>query len=438
MRRSTVVRFASLSLFLSYSATAQNPFGKSFEGDGTYYAFGGEKQGHCSLGISGALSAPWTSGVSSFVALNNPQYTNSQLCGLCVQLTGLGPGIGQTPVPSSPQYALIADECPECKKGDLDIASNGDGRWRIKWNPVQCGVGDSTFRYSFQGSNQYYAKVSVTNARVPVQKMMINIAGSSAMMTRSIDNYFIFVSGTKFSFPISVTLTSILGDVVTDSIPVQDITSSDPVTGTAQFPLKADLPAVSPSEKPHVESASPVEAIGRPVLTRPVTPSAAVGSTAIGSTPPSSNCQSSVNKYSQCGGLGGQCGTKDAPCVDARWPGACCSTGFACTRINSYWHQCNRATSSGSIEAADGVSQINDYAQCGGLAAISSNVPTGVILVDGPWINTTCSSGFVCVRYDPHFYQCSDFPYLTEAAANVESVGASETDVTLNSATCQA
>lgn len=29
----------------------------------------------------------------------------------------------------------------------------------IQWTPVQCAVGDTSFVYSFQGSNPYYIKL---------------------------------------------------------------------------------------------------------------------------------------------------------------------------------------------------------------------------------------------------------------------------------------
>ena len=53
--------------------------------------------------------------------------------------------------------------------GALDQASVGDGRWGIAWTPVQCPVGTgrntSHFFYSFQGSNPWYLKLQVANAR---------------------------------------------------------------------------------------------------------------------------------------------------------------------------------------------------------------------------------------------------------------------------------
>lgn len=69
------------------------------------------------------------------------------------------------PIPKNEQFAIVGDLCPECKTGDLDLATTGDGRWTISWTPVQCNVGNNSFIYSFQGSNPYYLKLQVANTR---------------------------------------------------------------------------------------------------------------------------------------------------------------------------------------------------------------------------------------------------------------------------------
>lgn len=44
--------------------------------------------------------------------------------------------------------------------GDLDFASDGDGRWDISWRFVPCEAStDQTFL--FEGSHEYYWKVGV-------------------------------------------------------------------------------------------------------------------------------------------------------------------------------------------------------------------------------------------------------------------------------------
>jgi len=42
--------------------------------------------------------------------------------------------------------------CPECKKGDLDFALDGDGRWEIEWKAIGrriCFLGLALFNCDF-------------------------------------------------------------------------------------------------------------------------------------------------------------------------------------------------------------------------------------------------------------------------------------------------
>lgn len=401
-------------------------FGETAQGDGTYYGLT-NGAGHCSFQFSKSESLPWATGINSFVALNAPQYGDSSACGLCLQYKGTGSGSGGDPVSPSPQYGLIADECPECLTGSLDIAEAKDGRWGISWLPVQCQVGTSSFQYSFQGSNSYYIKMSVTNTRVPVQSVSLSIGGAYASMKRTIDNYFVLFSGNPVTFPADVQVTSILGDTVTDTINAAS-PQSPPVTGSGQFPASSTLPsvgqvsseaaqrplAVSPTLSPPTTS-GPLS--GQNASTPPPPPSAAsvIASAANVIVPnQNSNCSFSINNYQQCGGQGGNCRSRG--CTDSTWEGGCCSTGYACDRINAFWWQCNRKSTAG-VEAASGVVAIGDYEQCGGLTP-GDTTTFDVTPIDGQWANTTCSSSFVCVRWDAQFYQCSDFPYISANVAN--------------------
>lgn len=55
-------------------------------------------------------------------------------------------------------------------------------------------------------------------------------------MSKSVDNYWIVDSGT-YTFPAALTITSIFGDTVTDTVNVASPTGA--VIGKAQFPLNA-------------------------------------------------------------------------------------------------------------------------------------------------------------------------------------------------------
>ena len=61
--------------------------------------------------------------------------------------------------------SLIEDLCFVPITGDLDLAENGDGRWRIEIQAIQCPVGNGKIEYKFQGSNPWYLKLQIRNAR---------------------------------------------------------------------------------------------------------------------------------------------------------------------------------------------------------------------------------------------------------------------------------
>ena len=59
----------------------------------------------------------------------------------------------------------VLHRCPECKFGDLDQATSGDGRWNIEWYAVPCNVGSSTLVYSIVVSSYYWFSLVVSNTR---------------------------------------------------------------------------------------------------------------------------------------------------------------------------------------------------------------------------------------------------------------------------------
>ena len=34
--------------------------------------------------------------------------------------------------------AIIDNKCPECKYGDLDLGTSGNGRWPLSWKKIRC------------------------------------------------------------------------------------------------------------------------------------------------------------------------------------------------------------------------------------------------------------------------------------------------------------
>lgn len=105
--------------------------------------------------------------------MNDKQWANGSVCGMCLKYRAIGgdpPNRGTVGPSSNWTYAAVCDRCPECQYGDLDLATGldgtGDGRWYIEWLPVQCNVGDSTFKYyTTTTSNQWFAKIKVSNGR---------------------------------------------------------------------------------------------------------------------------------------------------------------------------------------------------------------------------------------------------------------------------------
>ena len=159
-----MLRFIALcAASLFFTANAQNIFGQNFVGDGTFYGDQGDQSsGNCAFGVTGAAALPWTQGLTGpkYIALDRPLYTMGPgtQCGLCIAMYAdprdLGcTTCGTTPIPPTVQYVMASNQCPECRVGDLDQASKGDGRFRINWHAVQCMVGQSTFVFGFSGSN---------------------------------------------------------------------------------------------------------------------------------------------------------------------------------------------------------------------------------------------------------------------------------------------
>ena len=422
----------------------QSLFGGSFTGDFTWY---GDQQpagqGNCGFQFSQSNALPWTTGITTFAAINQPQWQGSQACGQCFAYKDAGGGLGSSTLPTSYQYLITSDLCPECKINDHDLATTGDGRKVGTSFAVQCNVGLSTFQYSFAGSSAYYVKMSVTNTRVPVQSVDIQLGQDFAAMVRTTDNYFQISSGTPLSFPAVVRVTSVLGDQVIDTVPATSVTGP-PVQGSKQFPFHPELDQVvvvsteSVSNKKSPPNATAAVIKSSTMATYSVPPAQTTNSTS------NTTCTIPVAPYTFCGGKGSICQNYGV-CADAQVPGTCCSTGFTCKRLQQWFWMCDRVPSAGT-ESSNGLTQILDYSGCGGLTVDNTTAPAGVSARDGPWINTVCSDDFQCVRQDRNFWQCLPLPVVVPSALSpnrtsssngstqIESSGPS--DVPISQVTC--
>lgn len=184
---STILLQALLTCTLLFSAQGTfqgSDYGKTFNGEGTFYGF--STGGNCGMGSKWDLPKMYHSMLP--VAINHEQYANSASCGACLKVTGHGNGIGTTPITGT-FYAYVHDHCYECKKGDLDLSSSGDGRWNISFKFIPCP--NNQPELLFEGSNDYYKKIQIRGLTYPAWGMHIN----GKRGDRSQDNFFVSYNG---------------------------------------------------------------------------------------------------------------------------------------------------------------------------------------------------------------------------------------------------
>ncbi|XP_012944286.1 expansin-YoaJ, partial [Aplysia californica] len=128
-------------------------------------------------------------------------------------------GLGNSPIVGE-FLVFTKDLCPECAAGDIDFAWNGDGRWDIRIQAVQCPVGDTTIQYAFQGSNQWYIKLQVRNARIPITSLELKKGKDWVTPKHTLDGYWeVMNQGEWPAGPINVRMTAANGEVLNDVIP---------------------------------------------------------------------------------------------------------------------------------------------------------------------------------------------------------------------------
>lgn len=315
-------------------------FGQTYAGDATYYGYRTRGFGHCSFHFHGFGDSKAYAGTP--LAINAAQYTGTSVCGLCVKYRGVGQGLGGNPVSTAWQPGFICDQCPECKFGDIDQQMGGDGRWRVEWYPVQCPVGDSTFRFGFQGGNPWYRKMMVANARVPLKQVNIWEGGWKPLI-KTIDNYWEYHGDTsKVWAPCArIQVTSILGDVTEDSV----CCSSGTCTGKAQLPCKSSLPSddCQSAQQPAKVNVGGIgqASSGRDVAGgRTFDPKAAYNRAGDLSAARVAGARLFA-KGQQCGGAGFDC-AKMGPgqCQDKPFANSRCDSGLACKRNDDKWWGC--------------------------------------------------------------------------------------------------
>lgn len=213
MHRVPLACLVLFCIFFSAHAQINNLFQVRQNGDGTYYGTHNGNGNACSI-----YPRPSFFSRATPVAINNPQWQGSATCGMCLQITGNGQGAGANPVRGT-FLAVVDDRCPECKTGSIDIAKNGDGRWKINWKAVDCPV-EGGLQYIFQGSNKYYLKMQVMNHRIPIKAVQFGKNGKWYNGKRTTDNFWT-ASGYPFpaSFPLKVRVQGINDQWLEDVVP---------------------------------------------------------------------------------------------------------------------------------------------------------------------------------------------------------------------------
>lgn len=358
-------------------------------GDLTSYGTGNDYQGACSYGANFAntVDLPWRTGTDLTLALNNDQFGGSAACGLCVMYRGLGSGLGTVPIPTDQwTFGLVTNICPECAHGSLDLANDGNGRWKGEWFAVPCNVGDTRLTYSIVVSSYYWFSMVVSNTRVPVANVSAKIGDSWIPLQRGTNNQWAYYNSAgpwEDNFPMGVRVTSVTGETIDDAVPSKtggdggaqfaevgdfnglssSVTSKGSIppntglsggaptttTTTTTSPSASSLPSPTIASSPAPAQASPSPAaVASPSPVAAASPSPATSSPAAGE-------KYDVGNYNQCGGTKGVCGPSGSPCVAAPWPQAQCTTAdYTCQSLkgSTEFFSCQPGSSGGSSPAA--------------------------------------------------------------------------------------
>jgi len=217
VRRTALTAFVVVLVAAACNVTP----GKTYSGDGTYYA--GDGSGNCSFPAGGSVM---------YAAMNNTDYgTDGYACGAYVEATG----------PKGKVTVQIVDRCPGCKVGDIDfspeafdlIANRADGRVPITWNIVSAPASVGTLQFVVKdGSNQWWIGIQVRQHANMITKIEALVGGTWQTLARQQYDYFLAASGLGVG-PFTVRVTDYYGQVLTKS----GITLSPSVvqTSTLQF-----------------------------------------------------------------------------------------------------------------------------------------------------------------------------------------------------------
>jgi expansin len=202
---------------------------EAHQGEGTYYDADGS--GNCSFDAT-----PTDVLVG---AMNAIDYAGSASCGTCIALQG----------PKGAIRVRIVDQCPECKKGDVDlhpgafdqIADHKDGRVAISWTYVSCDTPGPIAYHFKDGSNPWWTAVQIRNHQNAIAKVEYrDQQGAYHPMVRQTYNYFLEDKGLGEKGPYTLRVTDVFGAVIEDAT-IPSIAEGT-VSSTQQFPACVSTP----------------------------------------------------------------------------------------------------------------------------------------------------------------------------------------------------
>jgi expansin (peptidoglycan-binding protein) len=150
-------------------------------------------------------------------ALNRPDYAHAAGCGACLAVTG----------PRGEVVVRVVDQCPGCKRGDLDlsqqaferIAPVSAGRVAIRWRAVPCPVAGPIAYQLKSGSNAFWVAFQVRNHRYAIARLEARGAEAGAAyreIPRADYNYFVAEGGLGPG-PFALRVTDVHGQALEDA-----------------------------------------------------------------------------------------------------------------------------------------------------------------------------------------------------------------------------
>lgn len=185
----------------------------TYTGDGTFYG-GGYTGGCCCLDSE-------TNGYY-VCAMNRPQYNIGQLAGTYIEITG----------PLGTVKALVSDELPEGKWGDIDmneelfplVAKVEDGRVPISWKIVPFPTDEPIKYWIKKDSTRYWMQIQIRNQRYPIAKLELQQPDGTFIEVPKRNYNFFEIGpsgiGEPGDGPYVFRVTDINGQVLVDTIPL--------------------------------------------------------------------------------------------------------------------------------------------------------------------------------------------------------------------------